>query len=55
MNLKTLFSTLALSLVAIIAVAAHASEGPEIKYVGVTADRTDSESLQRGARLFVNY
>ena len=55
MKLKTLFSSLALSLVAIIAVAAHANEGPEIKYVGVTADRTDSESLQRGARLFVNY
>ena len=34
---------------------AFASGGPEIKYVGVTADRTDIASLQRGARLFVNY
>jgi ubiquinol-cytochrome c reductase cytochrome c1 subunit len=34
---------------------ALASGGPEIKFVGVTADRTDIASLQRGARLFVNH
>ncbi len=55
MKLKTLLSALTLSVAAIIPSAAFANEGPEIKYVGVTADRTDSESLQRGARLFVNY
>ena len=55
MKLKTLFSTLALSIAVIAPVTGYANEGPEIKYVGVTADRTDSESLQRGARLFVNY
>jgi ubiquinol-cytochrome c reductase cytochrome c1 subunit len=52
MKLKTLLATLA---VAITPVLAFASGGPEIKYVGVTADRTDIASLQRGARLFVNY
>ena len=52
MKLKTLLATLA---IAVAPVLAFASGGPEIKYVGVTADRTDSESLQRGARLFVNY
>ncbi len=55
MKLKTLLSILVLSVTAIIPVAAFANEGPEIRYVGVTADRTDSASLQRGARLFVNY
>ena len=59
-KLKTLFSTLATGFLAALALvvlpaAAYASTGPEIKYVGVTADRTDIESLQRGARLFVNY
>ena len=39
----------------IVPITGYANDGPEIKYVGVTADRTDSESLQRGARLFVNY
>ncbi len=32
-----------------------AAGGPEVKFVGVTADRTDIASLQRGARLFVNH
>jgi ubiquinol-cytochrome c reductase cytochrome c1 subunit len=34
---------------------AHAAGGPEVKIVGVTASRVDAESLQRGARLFVNH
>jgi ubiquinol-cytochrome c reductase cytochrome c1 subunit len=34
---------------------AVASEGPEVKIVGTSASRTDVESLQRGARLFVNH
>jgi ubiquinol-cytochrome c reductase cytochrome c1 subunit len=34
---------------------ATANEGPEVKIVGTTASRTDLESLQRGARLFVNH
>ena len=55
MKLKTLLSALLLSAAALVPAIASANEGPEIKYVGVTADRTDSESLQRGARLFVNY
>ena len=55
MKLKTLLSALLLSVAALVPAIASANEGPEIKYVGVTADRTDSESLQRGARLFVNY
>jgi ubiquinol-cytochrome c reductase cytochrome c1 subunit len=33
----------------------QASGGPEVKFVGVTASRTDTASLQRGARLFVNH
>ena len=55
MKLKTLLSALLLSVAAFIPATVFANAGPEIKYVGVTADRTDSESLQRGARLFVNY
>jgi ubiquinol-cytochrome c reductase cytochrome c1 subunit len=35
--------------------AAFAAGGPEIKIVGTTASRVDAESLQRGARLFVNH
>ena len=34
---------------------AVAADGPEVKFVGTTASRTDAESLQRGARLFVNH
>ncbi len=52
MKLKTILVSLA---VAILPLFVFASGGPEVKYVGVTADRTDIESLQRGARLFVNY
>jgi ubiquinol-cytochrome c reductase cytochrome c1 subunit len=52
MKMKHLIATLA---VALIPALAFASGGSEIKYVGVTADRTDIASLQRGARLFVNY
>ncbi len=51
-KLKSLLATLAMALVPALA---SASDGPDIKYVGVTADRTDVASLQRGARLFVNY
>jgi ubiquinol-cytochrome c reductase cytochrome c1 subunit len=35
--------------------AAFAAGGPEVKIVGTTASRVDAESLQRGARLFVNH
>ena len=49
---KALFSAL---LLLVTAPAAFASGGPEVKFVGVTADRTDIASLQRGARLFVNH
>ena len=52
MKLNILLATFAIALVPAVA---FASGGPEIKYVGVTADRTDISSLQRGARLFVNY
>ena len=52
MKLKTLLVAL---IIAVVPALASASGGPEIKYVGVTADRTDIASLQRGARLFVNY
>jgi len=52
MKLRTLLATLALVIAPTVALA---SGGPEIKYVGVTAERTDIASLQRGARLFVNY
>jgi ubiquinol-cytochrome c reductase cytochrome c1 subunit len=34
---------------------ALAAGGPEVKIVGTTASRVDAESLQRGARLFVNH
>lgn len=52
MKLRTFLAALALVVAPTVALA---SGGPEIKYVGVTADRTDIASLQRGARLFVNY
>jgi ubiquinol-cytochrome c reductase cytochrome c1 subunit len=52
MKLKTIFAAFILALIPALASAAG---GPEVKYVGVTADRTDVASLQRGARLFVNY
>jgi len=52
MKLKTILATLALCAIPGITLA---SGGPEVKYVGPTASRTDVESLQRGARLFVNY
>lgn len=52
MKLRTFLATLALVVAPTVALA---SGGPEIKYVGVTAERTDIASLQRGARLFVNY
>ncbi len=46
------FAALALAAVAPTAMAAG---GPEVKIVGPTASRVDAESLQRGARLFVNH
>ncbi len=55
MKLKTLLSTLLFSVAAIVPATAFANDGPEVKFVGPKADRTDIESLQRGARLFVNY
>ena len=51
-KLQSLLAALALAVLPTVLLAAG---GPEIKYVGVTADRTDIASLQRGARLFVNY
>jgi ubiquinol-cytochrome c reductase cytochrome c1 subunit len=51
-KLKTLLSAIALLMLPAVTLA---SGGPEVKFVGVTADRTDIASLQRGARLFVNH
>ena len=53
MNAKLLIASTLLALN--IATTAIASGGPEVKIVGTTASRTDVESLQRGARLFVNH
>ena len=55
MKFKTLISALVFSVAATIPAMSFASEGPEVKFVGPKADRTDIQSLQRGARLFVNY
>jgi ubiquinol-cytochrome c reductase cytochrome c1 subunit len=52
MKAKFILASIALTLAPI---AAFASGGPEVKIVGATASRTDVESLQRGARLFVNH
>jgi ubiquinol-cytochrome c reductase cytochrome c1 subunit len=52
MKTKVLLASLA---VALIPALSFAAGGPEIKIVGTKADRTDVESLQRGARLFVNH
>ena len=49
---KSLISAIALLMLPTVTLA---SGGPEGKFVGVTADRTDIASLQRGARLFVNH
>ena len=51
-KLKSLLSALALLMLPTVALGVS---GPEVKFVGVTADRTDIASLQRGARLFVNH
>ena len=51
-KLKSLLSALVLLILPTVALGAG---GPEVKFVGVTADRTDIASLQRGARLFVNH
>jgi ubiquinol-cytochrome c reductase cytochrome c1 subunit len=40
---------------ATMSVSVLAAGGPEVKIVGTTASRVDAESLQRGARLFVNH
>ncbi len=55
MKFRTLLSALVFSVAATVPAMSFASEGPEVKFVGPTASRTDIESLQRGARLFVNY
>lgn len=52
MKIKTILAVLA---VAASPMTAFASGGADIKYVGTVASRTDLESLQRGARLFVNH
>jgi ubiquinol-cytochrome c reductase cytochrome c1 subunit len=51
-KLKSLLCAIALLMLPAVTFAAG---GPEVKFVGVTADRTDIASLQRGARLFVNH
>jgi ubiquinol-cytochrome c reductase cytochrome c1 subunit len=51
-KLKSLLCAIALLMLPAVTLA---SGGPEVKFVGVTADRTDIASLQRGARLFVNH
>ena len=51
-KMKSLLSAVALLMLPAVTLAAG---GPEVKFVGVTADRTDIASLQRGARLFVNH
>jgi ubiquinol-cytochrome c reductase cytochrome c1 subunit len=43
------------ALLALSANVVFAAGGPEVKIVGVEASRVDAESLQRGARLFVNH
>ena len=55
MKIKSLLASLALVTVSAFAPYAIASGGPEVKFVGPSASSTDLESLQRGARLFVNY
>ena len=56
MTLKKFFFTLsAAACFATTATTAAANGGPEVKFVGTSASRTDAESLQRGARLFVNH
>ncbi len=52
MKTKMIFASAVLAFSANVAVAAG---GPEVKIVGVEASRVDAESLQRGARLFVNH
>lgn len=51
---KALFAALPLVL-SLCVTTAWAAGGPEIKIVGATASSTNVESLQRGARLFVNH
>ena len=59
MTLKKFFFALLAAVstatVATMTTTAAAVGGPEVKFVGTTASRTDAESLQRGARLFVNH
>ncbi len=58
MNVKSFNTLFVLTAAMIWALAAHpalAAGGPEVKIVGTTRSSTDVESLQRGARLFVNY
>ena len=52
---KHFFALLAVGSIATMTTLAVAAGGPEVKFVGTTASRTDAESLQRGARLFVNH
>ena len=52
---KYFFALLAVIATLTTATTVAASGGPEVKFVGTTASRTDAESLQRGARLFVNH
>jgi ubiquinol-cytochrome c reductase cytochrome c1 subunit len=55
-SVKTLLVTVSVAIaIGAGASAAFAAGGPEVKIVGTTASRVDAESLQRGARLFVNH
>jgi ubiquinol-cytochrome c reductase cytochrome c1 subunit len=52
---KKIFASALLAVAVAGAGSVRAAGGPEVKIVGVEASRVDAESLQRGARLFVNH
>lgn len=54
-NKKMLNRFFALTAPIFMAFSVLAAGGPEVKIVGLEASRVDAESLQRGARLFVNH
>jgi ubiquinol-cytochrome c reductase cytochrome c1 subunit len=57
MTMPRILTTIAAGMLstALIAAVAHASEGPEMTQQRPPIDRHDTASLQRGAKLFVNY
>jgi ubiquinol-cytochrome c reductase cytochrome c1 subunit len=54
-KIRKLFASALAAIGFVLGSAAFAAGGPEVKIVGTTASRVDAESLQRGARLFVNH